>query len=416
MKRNPIYQTVIILIFLYLSYLFSQNTESNNLTTDIHPLGIAPKQQEGYGNGVNQLAQPDDVEFLKDGSMLVSDVNNNRLQLFSGDGDFIKTISSKDLHLEGEITPTGIGQDAERYIYVSCEGSGVVVRMNPDLTFNQFIGKSCDIKDTEYYCPENENCLVNPQGLAASANGDVFVIDMEKSFRRGADGNIRNFGFRKFKKITEKSGTKYVFDKEFANTQEITKVMRKSEGMAISESKNILFIAEEKPIPSQFENVNRFRYVAAFDLKSGKFLNKLYGVTLENSEIVAGDFTDSVEGVAVYMDYLFAVDEKAGSVFIFDIESGEMKGHFGSRAPFYCDDESNCEIDGINYNEQTIIAGIAQPHLKNSWQNNELASPDGINVVELPDGKKRLAVVDQWNMRIVVYDLDEIINLINKTE
>jgi len=139
-------------------------------------------------------------------------------------------------------------------------------------------------------------------------------------------------------------------------------------------------------------------------------------VTLENGEIVAGDFTDSVEGVAVYKDFLFAVDEKAGSVFIFDIESGEMKGHFGCRAPFYCDDESNCEIDGINYNEQTIIAGIAQPHLKNSWQNNELASPDGINVVELPDGKKRLAVVDQWNMRIVVYDLDEIINLINKTE
>jgi len=64
MKRNPIYQAVIILIFLYLSYLFSQNTESKNLTSDIHPLGIAPKQQEGYGNGVNQLAQPDDVEFL----------------------------------------------------------------------------------------------------------------------------------------------------------------------------------------------------------------------------------------------------------------------------------------------------------------------------------------------------------------
>jgi len=416
MKRNPIYQTVIILIFLYLSYLFSQNTESKNLTSDIHPLGIAPKQQEGYGNGVNQLAQPDDVEFLKDGFMLVSDVNNNRLQLFSGDGTFNKTISAKDLHLEGEITPTGIGQDAEGFIYISCEGSGVVVRLNPDLTFDQFIGKYCDIKDTEYYCPENENCLVNPQGLAVSANGDVFIIDMEKSLRRGANCNIRNFGFRQFEQITDTSGTKYIYDKEFASTQEVTKVMRKSEGMSINESKNILFIAEEKPIPSQFENVNRYRYIAAFDLKSGKFLNKLYGVTLENGEIVAGDFTDSVEGVAVYKDFLFAVDEKAGSVFIFDIESGEMKGHFGCRAPFYCDDESNCEIDGINYNEQTIIAGIAQPHLKNSWQNNELASPDGINVVELPDGSKRLAVVDQWNMRIVIYDLDEIINLINKPE
>jgi hypothetical protein len=412
MKRNPIYQTLIILFLLLLSYSFTQNNESSNLTKHIHPLGIAPKQQQGYGNGNNQLAQPDDVEFLKDGSMLVSDVNNNRLQLFSGDGDFIKTISSKDLHLEGEITPTGIGQDAEGFIYVSCEGSGVVVRLNPDLTFNQFIGKYCNIKDTEYYCPENENCLVNPQGLAVSANGDVFIIDMEKSFRRGANGNIRNFGFRKFKKITKVNETKYIYDKDFANTQEVTKVMRKSEGMSISESKNILFVAEEKPLPSQFENVNRKRYIAAFDLQSGKFLNKLYGVTLENSEIVAGNFTDSVEGVAVYMNYLFAVDEKAGKVFVFNIDTGEMKGHFGNRAPFYCDDESNCEIDGINYNEQSIIAGTALPHLKNNWENNELASPDGVNVIELSNGKKRLAVVDQWNMRIVIYDLDEILNLI----
>jgi len=279
---------------------------------------------------------------------------------------------------------------------------------------NFFIGKYCSIKDTEYYCPENENCLIKPQGLAVSANGDIFIIDMEKSFRRGANGNIRNFGFRKFKKITEGNESKYIYDKEFANTQEITKVMRKSEGMTISESKNILFIAEEKPLPSQFENVNRSRYIAAFDLKSGKFLNKLYGVTLENSEIIAGDFTDSVEGVAVYMDYLFAVDEKAGSVFVFDIETGEMKGHFGNPAPFYCDDESNCEIDGINYNEQTIITGIAKPHLKNNWSNSELASPDGVNVIELSNGEKRLAVVDQWNMRIVIYDLDEILNLIEK--
>ncbi len=414
MKRNPVYQASIILFLLYLSYSFSQQTESYDLTSEIHPVGIAPKQQQGYGNGNNQLAQPDDVEFLKDGSLLVSDVNNNRLQVYSSDGKFVRTIDANDLHLQGEIIPTGISQDADGYIYVSCEGSGVVVKLNPDLSFNQFIGKHCNIEDTEYYNSENEDCLIKPQGLVVSANGDVFVIDMDESFRRGENGQIRNFGFRKFKKVIESGTIKYIYDKDFADSQEITKVMRKSEGMAISESKNILFVAEEKPLASQFGNSNKFRYIAAFDLKTGKFLNKLYGVTFENEMIVSGHFNNSVEGVAVFNEYLFAVNEKAGSVFIFDTETGEIKGFFGKRAPYYCDDHSDCEMDGINYNEQTIIAGIAMPHQKNNWKNSELASPDGVNVIELSSGEKRLAVVDQWNMRIVMYDLNEILNLIEK--
>ena len=44
----------------------------------------------------------------------------------------------------------------------------------------------------------------------------------------------------------------------------------------------------------------------------------------------------------------------------------------------------------------------------NKLWNNQTKNLD---VVELPDGTKRLAVVDQWNMRIVFYDLDQIINL-----
>jgi len=416
MKRNPIINALFVFSLLYYSCAFSQQNDVPDLTKDLHPLGIAPNPQNGYGAGTRQLAQPDDVEFLKDGSLLVSDVNNNRLQVYSSDGSLTKSITAKDFHLEGEITPTGIGQDAEGNIYISCEGSGVVVRLNPDLSFNQFIGKYCDIKDTEYYCPGNENCLIKPQGLAVSANGDVFVIDMDVSFRRGYNGNIRNFGFRKFKKIVEAGEAKYIFDKNFAESQEITKVMRKSEGMAVSESKGMLFAAEEKPYSGEFGNEKKYRYIAAFDLKTGKFLQKLYGVVLKNGKIVSGQFNDSVEGVSVLDNILFAVDEKAGKVNIFNIDTGKPLASFGKSAKYYCDDHSDCVIEGINYNEQSIIAGKALPHKKNEWQKNELASPDGINAAVLSNGDKRLAVVDQWNMRIIIYDLNKIMNLIeNKT-
>ncbi len=408
----------ILSILIVSGPLFADNsslvTECPDLTARIHPIGIAPSPQQGYGPGNDQLAQPDDVEILQDGSLLVSDVNNNRLQLFSGDGKYLRTIGADELRLDGEFAPTGISKDAEGFVYISCEGAGVIVRLNPDLSYDRTIGRHCEIKDTEYYCPGNAECLITPQGIIVSAGGDVFIIDMDDSFRRGHGGKIRNFGFRRFSRISERGVTRYAYDDDYADTQEITKVMRKSEGMAISESHGILFVAEEKPLAAEFGNINKYRYIAAFDLETGKYLNRLYGVDLEDGKIVSGLFKDSVEGVAVYGDYLFAVDEKAGRVYIFDIETGKPKGYFGTRAPYYCNYKSDCVIEGTNYNEQSIIAGSALPHLKNKWESNELASPDGINVIELSNGEKRLAVVDQWNMRIVYYDLDEILGLIGK--
>ena len=390
----------------------SITTECPDLTELISPIGIAPTPQNGYGPGKNQLAQPDDVELLKDGSLLVSDANNNRLQLYAANGTHLRTINADDLHLQGEITPTGLAQDAEGFIYVSCEGAGVIVRLKPDLSYDQAIGQPCEITHLEYYWPENETCLIKPQGIAVSAGGDVLVIDMDKSFRLGFEGEIRRFGLKRFKKTVDGGKVEYIYDREFARSQEITKVMRKSEGMAVSESGSVLFVAEEKPLASEYGNKNKFRYISAFDLETGIYLNKLYGVDLNSDTIVSGVFENSVEGVAVYGKYLFAVGEKAGRVYIFDIDTGAPKGYFGTRAPYYCDDHSDCVIEGINYNEQSIIAGSALPHIKNSWENSELASPDGIDVVVLSNGEKRLAVVDQWNMRIVIYDLGALIEIL----
>jgi hypothetical protein len=399
----------ILTLFILSSILFSQNIIVKDLTEQISPIVIAPNPQNGYGNDDNQLAQPDDVELLADGSMIVSDVDNNRIQYFSRDGKLIKSITGKDIGLTDiEIIPTGISKDTKGFIYVSLEGAGVVARFNQDLEFDQLIGQDCNISAKDYYKYKNRNCLLNPQGLIVNATGDIFVIDMAKKVFKV--GDQRNFGFKKFKQVRKKNRVVYKYDRKFARSQEITKVMRKSEGMVIDEKRGILYIAEEKPYKDQFKNNKKKRYVAAFDLETGKFLNILYGVTMEDGNIVDGYFYDSVEGLALLDDHLFVVDEKAGKVYIFNIESGNCLGSIGKRAYYYCDDESDCVIDGINYNEQSIIAGTAVPHLINNWHKNEIASPDGVSVIELDDGSKRLAVVDQWNSRILIYDLDEILN------
>lgn len=410
------YLKIMLLVVFLAGQTWTQELSCPDLNQQIQPILIAPKNQAGYGNGQAQLAQPDDVELLSDGRMIVSDVNNNRIQVFSADGEIIQSLYADDLELSGEINPTGLSEGQDGSIYISCEGSGTVVKLNADLSLEQHIGQPSKFDADQYYSPDNSNGLFKPQGLIVSNTGDVFVIDMDDRFRKGYDGVIRNFGFKKFKRVNTGESTSYQYDTDFARTQEITSIMRKSEGMAIDEKRSILFIAEEKPLMDQFKNKSKYRYIAAFDLLTGKFLNKLYGVTYNNGKILSGLFTDSIEGLAIYENYLFAVDEKNGKIYIFDIDSGDCLGSIGRKAKFYCDDHSDCEIDGINYNEQNIAAGTAKTFLKNSWQNNELASPDGISAAVLNDQSKRLALVDQWNMRILVYDLDQILDLLSKNE
>lgn len=384
------------------------NTAALPQESSIKPFNYYPNPQNGYGAGPDQLAQPDDVEILPDGSLIITDVDNNRIQHFHRDGTLLRTIDAELLGLQNtDIVPTGIASDGDGYIYISLEGVGSVARFNPDMSFDQLIGYQGLVSSEEYYLEENDGLLIKPQGIIASRSGDVYVADMDKTIFR-IDG-VYNFGFRKFKKIDEGDSTTYVYDKEFAASQEVTAIMRKSEGMAISEERGLLFVAEEKPQKNQFGNTDRYRYVGVFDLETGQFKDRLIGVEMVEGKIISGYSKDSIEGLSILGDYLFAVDEKAGRVDCYHIDSGVRVAHFGVRAPFYCDDESDCIIEGVNYNEQNIIAGGAKVHLLNAWQKNELASPDGVCAREIASGEKIIAVVDQWNSRILTYDFDQLL-------
>ena len=397
----------VIGFIIIVSYAFIGKSSKNEQAA-IEPINYYPNPQSGYGVGDDQPAQPDDVEVLPHGDLIVTDVDNNRIQIFQKSGKLLKSIHAESLGLENpDIVPTGISRDAAGFIYITLEGVGSVARFNPDMTLDQLIGYQGVVSPEKYYLEENDGLLIKPQGIIVSQGGDIYVADMDKTIFR-IDG-VYNFGFRKFKQADTDSGTTYSYDREYASSQEITKIMRKSEGMAISEERGLLFVAEEKPEKSQFGNSEKYRYVGVFDLETGKFKNRLIGVEMVDGKIVSGYSNDSIEGLSVFGDYLFAVDEKAGRVDCYDIDSGERVAHFGIPAPFYCDDESDCVIDGVNYNEQNIMSGGAQVHLLNDWRKNELASPDGISAIELENGQKRLALVDQWNSRILLYDLAEIL-------
>ncbi len=374
------------------------------------PNRLIPESPRGYGAGEDQLAQPDDVEILPNGNIVVTDVDNNRIQLFTAKGKLIKSVNATSLGMANTaITPTGIASDAQGNIYITLEDAGTIARFDSQLNLQQFIGYAGDVSAEEYYLPENNGLLMKPQGIAVSSSGDVFVIDMAKKVFKKDD--VRNFGFRKFKLTQVDSGIAYVYDTTFAASQEVTAIMRKSEGMIISEAQSILFVAEEKPSKDQFGNSEKYRYVGLFDLTTGKFLDRLIGVDLDAGQITGGTTLESIEGLALFEDYLFTVAEKAGRVDCYDINTGTRISHFGTSAPYYCDDESDCIIDGVNYNEQSIMSGVAQVHLLNDWRKSELASPDGICITEMEDGSLQIGVVDQWNSRVLIYSIYEISEL-----
>ena len=99
-------------LLLFISVFFipgacSKNNKPINLTEQIQALKIIPSSQNGYGKDADQLAQPDDVELLPDGSMIVTDVDNNRIQYFSSEGLLQKSITARELGLTNEeIIPT----------------------------------------------------------------------------------------------------------------------------------------------------------------------------------------------------------------------------------------------------------------------------------------------------------------------
>ncbi len=133
----------IALFLLFFTSGGNKKQDNIDLTEIIVPLGIIPDIQNGYGSGPDQLAQPDDVELLPDGSMIISDVDNNRIQHFSSAGTLFKSITAHDMGLTNEeIIPTGIAKDGEGFIYVSLEGAGHVARFTPNLVFDQFIGQA----------------------------------------------------------------------------------------------------------------------------------------------------------------------------------------------------------------------------------------------------------------------------------
>jgi DNA-binding beta-propeller fold protein YncE len=111
------------------------------------------------GSGVGALAVPNDLAFGPDGNLYVSDTGHDRINVYTLNGEFLRTLSSESYLIS---SPRGLAFNSHGQLYVVSKLTGEVVILDRD-------GKLID---------RFGGGLFNlPNGLAFDRRGGVYVTD-----------------------------------------------------------------------------------------------------------------------------------------------------------------------------------------------------------------------------------------------
>lgn len=133
----------------------------------------------GEGLSPGLLAYPRDLEVLGDGSMVLADTSNNRVQLWSPHGEHEMTLGPRiDEEVDTEIPagdepgtfdgPMGVTVDAGGCVYVADTNNHRIQVFLRDGTFHRSFGGE----------GQNVGALLFPTDVRVHVNGDVFVFDL----------------------------------------------------------------------------------------------------------------------------------------------------------------------------------------------------------------------------------------------
>lgn len=119
------------------------------------------------GSSGQQCYQPIGVAFDSEGSVLMVDGGNHRIQKFDRQGDHVKTVGSYGKEPLQFVRPTGIGVSRAGLVYVCDRTNHRVQILNHNLSFKKEFGGYGD-------APGN---LYNPWDVAFDSQGFVYIVD-----------------------------------------------------------------------------------------------------------------------------------------------------------------------------------------------------------------------------------------------
>jgi len=346
------------------------------------------------GKGAADFDKPDGVAFAPNGWLLATDAKNRRVQIWDVKnkaylGEFGHGVFGGEI-VDIAIAPDGMALITDQtlnlaYAFVPAKPGAVSEK-----------GKALGPYDYQFKGTRfGEQGFNKLGGIVIDSRGRIYTVDahLNDVRRFNADGAIDpNWKFEK----ARATGDTYLHG---------------CEGIAIDEANGNLFIASEKDAVIQ-----------VFDWETGKYKGKLLGATADAAGKPAGQsvFSGSVEGLTIAGAHLFAVDESAGRIQVFDLSNpkvfnndlagfaatrrarnGGYKGFFG-HAPLVDFEDKNNKTLQQQVKDGSVIPGQANPP-------GYFCSPDSIaSYVDKESGETYLAVADQCNYRLAVYRWSDI--------
>lgn len=122
------------------------------------------------GKGLNEFDEPVGVTFNPDGDIIVADYNNDRLQVFSNDGNFLRVHDHYSRESGKQfpfISPAGVACDASGNITVVEKGKNRVVVLSPAGTILHAFGRH----------GREQGQFRGPHGVSVDARSRIIVTD-----------------------------------------------------------------------------------------------------------------------------------------------------------------------------------------------------------------------------------------------
>lgn len=132
-----------------------------------------------------QLNFPSGLAVDADGNLYIADTDNQRVRKVTRDGVISTIAGSGNQGFSGDggpaveaelVSPTGVAVDAKGNVYIADFGNSRVRVVSPDGRIRTFAG-SASIGYEGDGGPADQAALTSPYGLAAGADGSVFITD-----------------------------------------------------------------------------------------------------------------------------------------------------------------------------------------------------------------------------------------------
>ena len=348
------------------------------------------------GNAAVDFDKPDGLAFTPSGLLLATDAKNRRVQVWDVKtgtriGEFGRKVFGGEI-VDIAVAPSGL-------VLVTDQTLNLAYAFAPPQpgAVDKETGKPAGPADYQFKGTRfGEQGFDKLGGIAIDSRNRAYCVDahLNEVRRFHPDGTPDDsFHFEK----ARPNGDTYLHG---------------CEGIAIDEDTGSLYVSSEKD-----------SVVQVFDWETGAYKRRLLGAASDGTGTPSGQniFSGSVEGLTIARGHLFAVDEAAGRIQIFDLSKpaafnadlltfsvprqnklAGYLGFFGHSSRGHFEDKPNLDPQR-QAKEASIIPGLANPP-------GYFCSPDSISSsTDSASGETYIAIADQCNFRLVVYKWSDVL-------